>query len=121
MQAIAVAADLERWELEPTGDRTPQEHASRDTVAVSAEVPVSDRVRELMRRTAEYEASLECGHGRTGPLGPEAGLSQQRSAAVSMPTRTHVYPRESNVALNVLSNVPCDVLHQSDAFDRMLY
>ena len=81
MQAIAVAADLERWELEPTGDRTPQEHASRDTVAVSAEVPVSDRVRELMRRTAEYEASLKRGRSRSVPT--DAAKKEEEVAPIN--------------------------------------
>ena len=76
----AMAADLEQLELERNGNRAPQEHASNDTVGMSTEVPVSDRVREV--DIAEYEASLERGRIRTGPLGPEADLSQQRRAAV---------------------------------------
>ena len=71
----ARAADLKHLELELNGDRTPQAHASSDTAgAMSTEVPVSDRVRELWRRTEEYKASLECNRIRTGPLGPEACL-----------------------------------------------
>ena len=78
----ARAADLKHLELELNGDRTPQAHASSDTGAMSTEVPVSDRVRELWRRTAEYKASLERGQIGTGPLRAEANPSQKLSAAV---------------------------------------